>query len=213
MQTIFFNHTRTNYNYNDRSLCKHMEYSSRCYDKEDEFCQFSKILKREKLSQPSSGWLCLSLRLFSSFSFLKISTETRPAFPPESILGPCKEYNQNCISLTDWTINTQIRFHITLWTSPWTQFSHLWLARSTRRWQVFIWVLSTARPPPGWWLVGIRASSCFWALPWRRLVWVWSFSLLWSFSWRWLVRVWVMPALSPFSLCWQMRIMWMVFTW
>lgn len=55
------------------------------------------------MSQPSNGWLFLSLRRFSSCSFLKTSKGTRPAFPPESILGPWEEKIKNCMCLTDFT--------------------------------------------------------------------------------------------------------------
>lgn len=141
-----------------------------------------KHLKREKLSQPSSGWFPLSLRRFSSFSFLKTSTETRPDFPPESILWPWKKKVK---IVWIWSIGHRMHIYLRqirlillseIW-NPWTQFAHLWLARPTRRWQIFIWVLSTVWPPPGWRLVRFRASSCFWLLPWRRLVGVRSFSL------------------------------------
>lgn len=157
-------------------------------------CEGKGSEKRE--SQPSSGLLFFSLRRFSSCSFLKTSAETRPAFPPESILGPWEENRKNGVGLVKWTLHEHSTFrgkkieHHALK----CLFAHLWLAGPTRWRQIFIRVLSTSWPPP-----------------WRRLVGVWSSSLLGLFPWRRLVKVWIVPVLSPLCQRWPLRIRWTTF--
>lgn len=166
-----------------------------------------KYLKREKLSHllvAGCFFLCVGSPPALSLTHLQ-----KPDLPSHQKASSDPENKtvkkRHCIQCN----LTQIRFHIT---SLWKQFTHLWLARPTRRWQISIWVLSTVRPPPGWRLVRIRALSCFCVPPWRRLIGVWSFSLHWLFPQRWLVGVWIVPV-SPLCQWWPMRIRWTFFTW
>lgn len=53
---------------------------------------FKSKTEKQKQGQPSRGWFFFSLRRFSFCSSLRISTDTKPAFPPESILWSWKTH-------------------------------------------------------------------------------------------------------------------------